>query len=92
MDKDSCEKMFGPAQQKGCLIGNGSPRWKQRAFYDFFKDISCLVTKIPVVRLSVYDVIDFRGMKYTLGEFLESSFTTSVEATATIMELINQRL
>jgi hypothetical protein len=33
----SCEKDFGKASEPKKLSGNGSPRWKQRAFYDFLK-------------------------------------------------------
>jgi len=89
---DSCEKMFGPAQKNGDLAGNGSPRWKQRAFYDFFKDMSYLVTNIPIVRLSIYDVIDYRGRKYALGDLLESDYTISEDAAVGIQELINKRI
>lgn len=62
--KRSCEEMFGVAQSEGDLNGNGSPRWKQIAFYDFIKDISYITTGIPVVRLSIYDVIDYEDREY----------------------------
>ena len=88
----SSERMFGPAQQEGDLTGNGSPRWKQRAFYDFLKDISHMVTNIPVVRLSIYDVIACGGQKYALGYLLENGGTISEEAAVGIMELIKKRL
>ncbi|MBS4023127.1 MAG: hypothetical protein KGZ79_12025 [Dethiobacter sp.] len=88
----SCEKMFGPAQQNGDLTGYGSPRWKQRAFYDYLKDISYLATNIPVVRLSIYDSIDYRGRKYALGDLLESNHTISDDLAVVIQELIDMRL
>ena len=84
--------MFGPAQQNGDLIGYGSPRWKQRAFYNYLKDISYLATNIPVVRLSIYDSIDYRGRKYALGDLLESNHTISDDLAVVIQELIDKRL
>lgn len=39
---------FGPAGEPGVLAGAGSPRWKQRAFYDFIKDLSPFVLDILV--------------------------------------------
>ena len=38
----SCEAQFGPASALKDLTGNGAPRWKQRAFYDFVKELSNL--------------------------------------------------
>ena len=89
---NSCEKMFGSAQSIGDLSGNGSPRWKQRAFYDFVKDVSQLVTNIPVVRLSIYDIVEYQGRKYKLGDLLESDFTSSRDAASGIQKLINERI
>ena len=88
----SCEKMFGPSQQNGDLNGFGSPRWKQRAFYDFLKDISYLVTSIPVVRLSIYDTVDYGGRKYELGDLLEGNYSMSDDVAIVIQDLINKRL
>jgi hypothetical protein len=42
---NSCEAQFGEAATKGDLTGNGSPRWKQRAFYDFAKDLTPLLSR-----------------------------------------------
>lgn len=51
------EKQFGTSSEPGNLNGSGSSRWKQRAFYDFLRDVySCLQPK-PVYRFSVYDEI-----------------------------------
>lgn len=88
----SCEKMFGPSQQNGDLSGFGSSRWKQRAFYDFVKDISYLVTSIPVVRLSIYDPVEYNGRKYELGNLLEGNYSMNDDVVTAIQELINKRL
>lgn len=54
----STEKQFGISEEKGVLEGNGSSRWKQRAFYDFLKDIASKIMDVPVVRLSIYEEIN----------------------------------
>ena len=45
----------------GCLDGAGSSRWRQRAFYDFLRDVTGLIKEIPVIRLSIYQT--FKGRK-----------------------------
>ena len=56
----STEKQFGSPGENGNLSKKGSPRWKQRAYYDFLKDHLPIVSNIPIVRLSVYD--EFQGI------------------------------
>lgn len=29
--------------------------WRQRAFYDFIKDLNSVIRKVPVLRISIYD-------------------------------------
>lgn len=36
----SSEREFGPPGARGVLAGYGSPRWKQRAFYGYIKDLA----------------------------------------------------
>ena len=33
----------------------GVSRWKQRAFYDFIKDVYSITVKIPIIRISIYE-------------------------------------
>ncbi len=54
----SSEKQFGHSSMPKIMDENGSARWKQRAFYDFLKDVSILVHKVPLVRLSIWDEIN----------------------------------
>ena len=68
---DSCEKMFGKAALNGSFSQNGSPRWKQRAFYDTLKDYFSLVSDIKVKRISIYDNIDINGQKQSINEVLK---------------------
>jgi hypothetical protein len=57
----SCEKQFGPGGPERMLAGNGAPRWKQRAFYDFLKDLTILTESRPVVRFSVWEEVGDGG-------------------------------
>lgn len=56
---ESTEKMFLKSNVDGNLSGNGSSRWRQRAYYDFIKDITSSIKSIPILRVSIYD--KFRG-------------------------------
>ena len=56
---DSSENLFIKSDDNGCLDGTGSSRWKQRAFYDFLRDVTGLIKGIPVIRLSIYQT--FKG-------------------------------
>ena len=51
--------MFLKSNEDGNLSGNGSSRWRQRAYYDFMKDITSNIKNIPIIRISIYD--KYRG-------------------------------
>jgi len=55
----STEKQFGQSDNEGVLLKKGSSRWRQRAYYDFVKDISSKIIGIPILRISIYD--SFKG-------------------------------
>ena len=76
----SCEDQFGQASPLGCLSDNGSPRWKQRAFYDYVKDVSQLVLGISVVRLAVWDRLDVEGVELSIAEILDQNMLAGAEA------------
>jgi len=84
----SSERQFGSSPPRGDLDGKGPARWRQRAFYDFVKDLSPLVIGAPVVRLSIWDEIEVDGQTRTVGEELTRPNGDSAPA---IIELINQR-
>ena len=53
---NSTEGHFGPSGPRGDLSGNGSSRWKQRALYDFMKDITQLDRQRPrLARIGIWD-------------------------------------
>ena len=66
----NCERQFGPTGDYRDLEGNGAPRWKQRAFYDFVKDITPLILGVDVVRISIWDQLIEHGSAKTVGESL----------------------
>lgn len=67
---ESCEREFGPAGPEGQLDGLGSPRWKQRAFYDFIKDLAPQCFCVQIARLSIYESVTCGGQTTSLGEVL----------------------
>lgn len=70
---DSAEKQFGKAGPNRDLTGNGSPRWKQRAFYDFVKDFVPLVFGVPLIRIPIYEVLtDEKGSSLTVDQILQA--------------------
>jgi len=48
---------FGKSQLDYGFSGNGPSRWKQRAFYDFLRDVFSLLQPKPVFRISTYENI-----------------------------------
>lgn len=54
-NNDSTDKQFGASCVDGNLSGISRTRWKQRAFYDYIKDVTSIITGTPIIRISVYD-------------------------------------
>ena len=66
----STEKQFGLPGINGDLENSGSPRWRQRAFFDYLRDLFAIVYRVPVIRISVYDRIIINGQIKTTGIIL----------------------
>ena len=50
---------FGPAAPPGILAGNGSSRWKQRAIYDYYRDMLPLIfANISISRIAIWDQLN----------------------------------
>lgn len=60
---NSAPRFFGAASAPGDFTGVGSPRWRQRAFYDAVKD---LLPGIRLARIVVFDVVDGRSVETIL--------------------------
>lgn len=86
----SADEQFGMASPRGDFSGNGSSRWKQRAFYDFLKDITQLTEKTPLIRISIYDTICINGDERLVGDLLESD--QYMDYAPEILALIEKRL
>ena len=82
----STEKLFGKSSINGDLNGNGSSRWKQRAFYDFLKDISYLFMDINIIRISVWDEIIIKEEYKTIGWLLDN------KCEGELVEFLNNRI
>jgi hypothetical protein len=64
----SSDKQFGPSRIDNEFPGNGPTRWKQRAFYDFLKDIISILQPKPVYRFSIYESLGYE--KISLNKIL----------------------
>jgi hypothetical protein len=68
----SCENQFSPADPPKTFTKDGSPRWKQRAFYDFIKDLAPLIINVPVVRISIYDFVFYKNHRFYIDDILDN--------------------
>ena len=66
------ERQFGAAGPRGVLAGPGAPRWKQRALYDFVKDLAPLVGGPSVARIGVWEALDVDGVPIRIDALLRS--------------------
>lgn len=78
---DSTEKQFGYCELDGNL-GDSRSRWKQRAFYDFIKDITSIVKNVPIIRISIYE--KYKGL--TIEKLIDGEYR------GLLIEYINMRL
>lgn len=80
----SSEKFFLNSSPDGIIEGNGSSRWRQRAFNDFLKDINSIIRNKPIIRIAIYDEyknetiksILNREDKYKTKEFIQHLLDT----------------
>lgn len=66
----STERQFGPAGLRGVLDGPGAPRWKQRALYDFIKDLAPLASGPSVARIGVWEPVQVDGAPIDIDSLL----------------------
>jgi len=93
--KSFCEKQFGQAAPARDLSGTGSPRWKQRAFYDFIKDLSPLIISVSMARISIWDEIKVKQKSFLINDILKNDLldAETLEALArAFVELIKNRI
>lgn len=85
----SCETQFGIGSPPGQFANNGSPRWKQRAFYDFIKDAWVVVSGQPMVRIAIWDEIEEGAGRRVVQEALARP---SGDTPSALAELIRKRV
>ncbi len=54
---NNSEKAFLKSGPEKKLEGNGSSRWKQKAFFDFIKDVYAIENEINLKRVSVWETV-----------------------------------
>lgn len=85
---NSCEKQFGCSSTAGTLSGEGgAARWKQRAYYDFVKDLSPILIRTRVVRLAIWDWIDEKGEKRLLIDALRKPTECTTDSIINLFRL-----
>ena len=84
----SAERQFGTSGPPRVLEGSGSARWRQRAFYDFLKDLTPLVFHVPLVRLAVWDSVVIKGRRVQLADVRGPDAADALEC---ILRLIEAR-
>lgn len=82
----STEKQFGSPGPKGNLVGDGSPRWRQRAFYDYLRDLFATIYNIPLIRISIYEKLNLNNQELSIGELLEVTNATMIEEIVKFIE------
>lgn len=81
-------KQFGLGGDRKDKADFNAPRWRQRALYDFMKDLSPLVLGLPMARIAIYDEVqDAHGVR-SVAAILKSPAADSGLALAS---LIRQR-
>jgi hypothetical protein len=66
------ESCFGKSSGNGDLSGEGSAAWKMKAFTDFITDLSSIINRFHLVRLSVYDNLLINKQLVKLNQILLS--------------------
>jgi hypothetical protein len=82
----SAERQFGNAGVKRDLEILGFPRWKQRAFYDYLRDVFAMIYRIRVIRLSIYDKIIINSRIESIGSILLEMKSTDLNEIVNFIE------
>ena len=81
-ENPSAQKMFGVSPVDGDFGIDTPSRWKQRAFYDYIKDVTSIVLDVPILRISIYDL--YKG--HTIDSLIKGSYEKA------LIGYINERL
>lgn len=90
----SSEREFGEPSPRGDLSGNGSPRWRQRAFYDYIKDLAPKTDGLVISRISIWDTLTADGQTDTVGRVLQRAISQDLRGSAwqgALIQLVESR-
>ena len=88
----SCERQFGPADPIRTFREFGSPRCKQRAFYDLLKDASVVARSSIGVRFSIWESIRGISNPCMLVDILENKVPATVDILAYLRSRIEDQM
>jgi hypothetical protein len=77
---------FGQAGALRDLNPPGAPRWKQRAFYDFLKDMAPTLTETPVARIAIWDDVEVDGARMQVKQVLDRQVKPALPALIALIE------
>jgi hypothetical protein len=77
---------FGPAGPLRDLNPPGAPRWKQRAFYDFLKDLAPVLAGTRVARIAIWDSLEVDGSRVRVRDMLDRSRKADGPALVALIE------
>lgn len=81
----SSDKQFGISSPNKDLAGVGASRWRQRAFYDFVKDVYSIVANVPIIRVSIYDIYKTNTIHALIQQEQENEILEYVESRVKIL-------
>ena len=71
---DSTTSQFGDSSSPGILTESGSSRWKQRAFYDYLRDVGSVMGAYKLVRISIWDKVGGVLVKDILDKKMQNMY------------------
>ncbi len=77
---------WGKSSPLGKLSNGGASRWKQRALYDFIKDIAPLTIGIRMARISIWDRVIVSEMPVTVLAILKQEMYSAAEPLFTLIQ------
>ena len=82
----SCEKQLGKSSPLANYQTVGASTWKQRAFFDFIKDIAPLIIGIRMARISIWDRVIVDEIPLTVLAILKQGMYSAAEPLFTLIQ------
>ena len=83
----STVEQFGEGDPPGHFGESGSPRWKQRAFYDFLKDLALEIVGTRVARIAVWDTVVVGSKQVTVSDALDRRLSDAAPGIVKLIEV-----